>query len=109
MGKRQSKKKTAEDNVYNYIVKKGYPAPLRQQQIIEGRRYKADFYWPQHKMVLEVEGGIWTGGRHVRPQGFLGDMEKYNLYAYHGYVLYRCAPQHLHDGTLDEILAMMFE
>ena len=42
------------------------------------RRWRFDYAIPQYKIALEVEGGVWTQGRHTRPQGFLGDMEKYN-------------------------------
>lgn len=41
------------------------------------------------KVAIEREGGIWSGGRHTRPQGYLNDMEKYNAYAKHGIPLLR--------------------
>ena len=42
------------------------------------RKWRFDYAIPDHKIALEVEGGVWTGGRHTRPQGFLSDIEKYN-------------------------------
>ena len=29
-------------------------------------------------MAIEIEGGLHTRGRHVRPKGYEGDLEKYN-------------------------------
>ena len=34
------------------------------------RKWRFDYAIPDHKIALEVEGGVWTGGRHTRPQGF---------------------------------------
>ena len=42
------------------------------------RRWRADLSYPEHKLIVEWEGAVWSGGRHVRPKGFLGDVEKYN-------------------------------
>ena len=42
------------------------------------RKWRFDFAWPDMLFAVEIEGGIWTGGRHVRGQGFEGDLIKYN-------------------------------
>ncbi|MDM1769858.1 hypothetical protein, partial [Acinetobacter sp. 226-4] len=38
------------------------------------RKWRADFYILGTKVLIEVEGGIWSNGRHTRAQGYLGDM-----------------------------------
>lgn len=101
-------KKTAEDKVFKHIISAGYPEPMRQMLLIPKRKFRADFYWPSLRAVLEVEGGVYTRGRHVRPSGFISDIKKYNLYAYHGYTLYRIIPQDVGNGYLDEVLEMIF-
>lgn len=42
------------------------------------RRWKFDFADPKNKIAVELEGGIWTNGRHTRGKGFKADTEKYN-------------------------------
>lgn len=46
-------------------------------------------------IALEVEGGIWTGGRHTRGAGFKKDMEKYNRAACLGWRILRVTPDEL--------------
>ncbi len=59
------------------------------------RRWRFDYAIPDHKIALEVEGGVWTGGRHIRAQGFLGDMEKYNTATLMGWRVFRTTPDDL--------------
>lgn len=51
---------------------------------------------PEYKIALEVEGGVWTQGRHTRPQGFLGDVDKYNTATLMGWRLFRTTPEMLY-------------
>mgnify|MGYP005846378185 CR=1 FL=1 len=53
------------------------------------RKWAFDFAWPEHLVALEVEGGIWSGGRHIRPKSFLADMDKYNAAAALGWRVIR--------------------
>lgn len=40
--------------------------------------WRFDFAWPDHELAVEIEGGIWAGGRHTRGRGFMEDCRKYN-------------------------------
>lgn len=62
------------------------------------RRWRFDFAIPELLIAVEVEGGVWTYGRHNRAEGFLRDMEKYNSAAAFGWRILRCQP----DGLLAE-------
>lgn len=53
------------------------------------------------RVALEVEGGVWTGGRHTRGSGFKKDMEKYNEAAALGWRIIRVTPDDL--CTMDTI------
>jgi very-short-patch-repair endonuclease len=43
------------------------------------RRFRFDFAWPTQKVAVEIQGGTWTGGGHVRGKGYTRDCEKMNL------------------------------
>lgn len=62
-----------------------------------GRNWRNDFYFESNgvRVALEVEGGVWTKGRHTRGTGFLKDMEKYNALSLHGIFLLRVVPDEL--------------
>lgn len=74
---------------------KGIPAPLPEHRFHPRRKWRFDYAWPGLSVALEIEGGIWTQGRHTRGAGFLKDMEKYNTATLMGWQVYRCTP-----GTL---------
>lgn len=59
------------------------------------RKWRFDYALPAYKIALEVEGGVWIQGRHTRPKGFLGDVEKYNTAALLGWRVFRCTPSTL--------------
>ena len=60
------------------------------------RRWWFDYAIPEHKIALEVEGGVWTGGRHTSPKGFLNDIEKYNTATLMGWRVFRTTPDELY-------------
>jgi very-short-patch-repair endonuclease len=79
----------------------GLPAPLPEYPFARdiGRRWRIDFAWVDARLALEVEGAVWTRGRHTRPRGFLGDIDKYNALALRGWRLLRATPAQVNDGT----------
>ena len=50
---------------------------------------------PACRLAIEVEGGVHNGGRHIRPDGFVRDMLKYNEAAAAGWLLIRVTPDEL--------------
>ena len=66
------------------------------------RKWRADFYILGSKVLIEVEGGIWSNGRHTRAQGYLGDMEKYNSAQELGYSVYRYSIEQVKSGKAIE-------
>lgn len=73
----------------------GLPAPVRELRFKPPRRWRFDLAWPQHMVAMEVEGGVWTRGRHTRGMGFIQDMEKYNAAGIAGWLVLRA-----HGGSI---------
>jgi very-short-patch-repair endonuclease len=68
------------------------------------RRWRFDYAIVEQRVAIEVEGGVWTRGRHTRGSGFVKDMEKYNAAAALGWLLIRTTPDNLiSQSTLDLI------
>lgn len=62
-----------------------------------GRKFRLDFFFPPD-VGCEIDGGIWTGGRHTRGAGVLADCEKFALAAGMGIRVVRVTPQHVRNG-----------
>ena len=74
------------------IEQAGLPTPEREYLFAleqMGRRWRFDFAWPAEQVAAEVEGGIWSRGRHVRGTGFENDCEKYNAATLLGWRVFR--------------------
>lgn len=73
-------------------MRNNLPIPQREYKFLDDRRYRIDFCYPYVKLAIEIEGGVWSNGRHTRGAGFIGDMEKYNLLVENGWWLLRYMP-----------------
>lgn len=64
------------------------------------RKWRFDFALDiPHTIAIEIEGGAYTGGRHVRGAGFYADCIKYNAAAVMGWRVLRFTPCMVKDGT----------
>lgn len=79
----------------------GLPEPIPEYKFHPLRKWRADYCWPIHKVIVEIEGGAWSQGRHTRGSGFIADMAKYNAAALLGYAVLRYTPQQLGDAVRD--------
>ncbi len=62
-------------NLLNSVID-GWMAEYRFDDI---RQFRFDFAHPKLMIAVEIEGGVWSYGAHVRGTGYIKDMEKYNL------------------------------
>lgn len=96
----QMKKSNLEQIFHAQLIALGITCFEREYRFAPGRRYRADFAWPELMILVEIEGGTWDGGRHTRGKGFQGDCRKYNLAASLGWRVFRGDSQMVRTGEL---------
>ena len=75
---------------------------IKEYKFYPTRKWRFDYSIVELKIAIEVEGGVYTQGRHTRGKGFVNDMEKYNNAACEGWLLIRVVPSKLMSAdTLD--------
>lgn len=82
-------KSDLETTLLFHIKAAGLPVPEQEFQFHPTRKWRFDFAYPEKMIGIEVEGGVWTQGRHTRGSGFVGDCEKYNEAALLGWSIFR--------------------
>jgi len=87
----------------------GLPLPEKEFMFAKsiGRQWRFDYAWPEQKLALEVEGGVWMEGRHVRGSGFIEDMNKYNCAAAMGWFVVRVIPAQMNDVAFRVVRAAL--
>ena len=93
---RQTKPQTPKSDFFTLLCKSDLKLDcIKEHKFHPVRRWRFDYAIPTAKIAIEVEGGVWTGGRHTSPKGFLNDMEKYNTATIMGWRLLRTTPDRL--------------
>ena len=94
------------DPLFLALVKRAkLPAPTPEFRFHPTRKWRIDWAWPEHRLALEVDGGVWTHGRHTRGAGWMKDTEKLNELTRMGWRLLRVTPSQLHDPQTIALLA----
>lgn len=86
----------------------GLPEPIRQYPFAHPRRFAADFAYPDHKLLIECEGG-GPRGHHQNAEGYGKDCEKYNLAAIGGWSVLRATGKQIRDGLAVRWVEEWFE
>jgi very-short-patch-repair endonuclease len=74
------------------------------------RHWEVDVVWLEpRKLAVEVEGGTWVGGRHVRPEGFKRDCQKYAEAALLGFTVLRFTTEQIKNGEALEYVLRFLE
>jgi len=79
--------------------------PLPEFRFHPTRRWRFDYAFPTQMLAVEIEGGLWTNGRHSRGSGAIADLEKYSEAAILGWRVLYATPDELKNGVaLDRVM-----
>ena len=90
--------KTQSTDLTPILAVHGFPGAVREYRFHPMRLWRFDYCWPARKLSLEIEGGVYAGGRHVRGRGYENDTEKYSTAAAMGWCVIRATPKQLNSG-----------
>lgn len=76
------------------------PVPEYEHYFYPGREWRFDLAWPEMKLACEIDGGLYSGGRHVRGKGAEDDCEKYSAAAIRGWSLMRVSTGMVRSGRV---------
>ena len=97
-----------EELLFHHILCAGLPTPEREYRFAPPRRYRADFAYPEKKILVEVQGGIYTRGAHSRGVGLERDYEKLNLAQLNGFRVFQFSRKMIESGVavnmIEEVL-----
>jgi len=75
--------------------KHGIPTPHYEYLFHPVRKWRFDYAWPDKKVYLEIQGGLYNGGAHARPWGIRRDMAKSSAASGLGWRPQYCMPREL--------------
>lgn len=91
---------TGEQTFAYQCIADKLPSFIQNYCFMELRKFELDFAWPDFKVGLEIQGGVWNGkvGAHGSPLKILRDMEKSNLLTLCGWKVLRYTPDEVSCG-----------
>ena len=93
-----------EETLLYQLKALGLSTPERNYVFHPDRKWRFDFCWPDLMLAAEVDGGTWSGGRHIRGKGYEGDCRKCNEAALLGWRVFRFTAGMVNNGEAFETL-----
>lgn len=91
--------KQAKERTFDSLCEAhGLPVPVQEYRFAEPRKWRFDYLWDGW-LALEVQGGLFTAGRHVQGAALLEEHEKLNEAVIRGYSVLFCTPADIKTGA----------
>ena len=87
----RKQKVEATPDLFLRLLQERFPGReiVKEHRFHPERGWRFDYAIPDLKIAVEVDGAVWTGGRHNRAAGYIADMEKLNTAASMGWLVLR--------------------
>ena len=94
--------------------KMGIAGGVSEYRFDSKRKWRCDFAFPEIKLCIEIDGGVWMSAhnkksRHFYGQGAVNDMEKMNALTEHGYYLLRYQPNKIDYNQILKVYNILSE
>lgn len=93
----------------NQLTLEGIPSPTFEYKFHPKRLWRFDLCWIDDKIAVEIDGGVWSKGRHTRADGFIKDLEKLNHAQLLGYSVYRFTTGQVTSTQAKRFMILVFE
>ncbi len=87
-----------------FCARMGLPRPIAEYQFHPSRKWRLDWYWPDHKLALEIQGGCFIKGGHSTGVGLQRDHEKFSECAPFGIRIVLCQPRQVFTPALADLI-----
>lgn len=93
------------DQIRRMVMLNEWPwgTPEQQATFMPSRNWRYDFCWRAHRLVVDIDGGTFSGGAHVRGAGFENDREKDAHAAIEGFAVLRFTGKQVKSGRAVEL------
>jgi hypothetical protein len=98
-----------EMKLWTRLEAAGLPVGEGQYRFVPGRQYRFDRCYPDQKVAVEVQGGIWTGGRHARGSGIAAECVKLSIAAALGWRVLLVTDEMLESGQAVDLIRQALE
>lgn len=103
--KAQKPEKPPQTDLFTSICKIDLKIEVVKEHIFHPtRKWRFDYAIPEHKIAIEIDGGVWINGRHNRASGYVKDMQKFNAAASMGWVVLKFTPDEMYKQSTFDII-----
>lgn len=97
--------------LYNQIIEKGLQGAVEQYKFHPDRKWSLDIAFPNIKLAIEIDGGIWKKGKggHNSGKGYEEDRLKDQAALLLGWAVYRVTPKMISSGDAITTIAVLLE
>lgn len=97
-----------EKPAFRALVDDIRPGAVYEHRFHPRRRWRFDVAWIDDLIAVEIDGGVWTRGRHSRGSGQTKDNEKINAAQSLGWKVYRFTPGDVKSGIFAAAMRAIF-
>lgn len=94
--------------MYTHLCELGFTI-AQEWPFASGRRWRFDFAILRPKIAIEIDGAVWTNGRHNRGSGYVKELEKFNMASLLGWRVFHFLPSQVLDGSAIAFIRRVLE